>query len=223
MKLVHELINEVINLDNEEKVNTLIIENQSFFTKILIDFYNQLNNETGEFVLSRDNIPIDIARNLEIIIDFIDFKINKKDLLNKLMKYIDFIATDDNMLMKTNEMKTLINNFAFEISENIEFDVDFTLDYDISYILKAINFKFKEDYTNLSEKLIEYMLLIRKFDNDKCFVLVNIRNYIKDSEIDEFYKTILYNKLKVLVISAKEYPTSDYELKIIIDKDLCEF
>lgn len=223
MKLVHPLINEVINLSDETKINILVIENQRLYTGFLTDLYNQLNNCKGEFVFSIDNSPKEISKNIEIIAQFIPFEINKRTLISKLFKKMDTVAQGEEFLIKTKELYSYISEYAKVLSEELDHDVEFIYEYDISNILKVIDFKFKEDYESLAEKILDYMLLVREFDSEKCFVLLNLRNYIPDKEIDDFYKTILYNKLKVLIISASDYKLSEYENKIIIDTDLCEF
>lgn len=223
MKLIHALIDNIIKLGDEEKVNLLVVENQKLFTVLLTDLFNQINKLEGRFILSYDNAPIEIFKNMELVTEFIPFEINKKSLLNKLYKRVNSIAENEDFILKTRELHSYIREYAQSLAEDINHDIDFSYECDISYILRAVNFRFKEDYSSIAEKIIDYMILVREFDGDKCFVLVNLRNYISDSEIDEFYKTVLYHKLKVLIISASDYPSSAYEKKLIIDKDLCEF
>ena len=222
MKLVLYLIDEIVNLSNEEKVNIIVIENQNYFTDILTDFSNQVNKLRGKCVLSYDNSPIDMYKNLEIITEFIPFDINKKPLVNKLLKIADFISQNEDFVLKTKSLYSYVSEYALSIAERIDYNIDFLYEFDVSAILKAINFKFMDEGMSISEKVIEYMLLVREFENDKCFVLVNFRNYLNNEEIDEFYKTVLYNKLRVLIISASDYPKSEYEKKIIVDTDLCQ-
>lgn len=222
MMLIHYLINKAIILDNENKVNVLVIENQNFFTEVLTDLSNQIFKMKGKFVLSINNVPVEIYKNMELITEFIPFDINKKSLVNRLLKRADMIAQNEEFILRTKELYTYINAYALALAEEINYDIDFLHAFDVSAILKAIEFRFSNDYITIAQKIFEYMLRAREFEGDKCFVLVNIRNYINDDEIDDFYKTILYNKLKVLVVSANDYPYSQFEEKIIIDKDLCE-
>ena len=223
MKLTHPLINVHIILDDEEKVSILVVENQHFFTELLIDLHNQINKISGKFVLSEDNKPIDIYKNVEVLSEFISFEINKRTLLNKLLQKADLIAQNEENYMITRQLYSEISQYAALIANNTSFDIDYLYEYEVSSILKAINFRFKEDYSSISEKVIDYMLLVREFVSDKCFVLVNFRSYISDEEINEFYKTILLNKLKVIIISGYNHQNSPYEKKTIIDKGLCEF
>ena len=202
MKLAHYLINEVIQTDNEKSVNILVIENQNFFTEVLTDLSNQVCSVKGKFVLSKDNTPIEISKNLELITQFIPFELNKRTLVNKLLKKADIIAQNEDFILRTKELYSYLNRYIQLLVDDIDHDIDFLYEYEISCILKAIDFKFKENYVSISEKIIDYMLLIREFENDKCFILVNIRNYIEDNVIDDFYKTILYNFLNIHKITT---------------------
>jgi CRISPR-associated protein Csn2 len=221
MKLAHHLLSSPLKI-TEEKVNILVIENQKFFLELLTDLNNQVNKIKGNVVLSFDNTPIEISKNLEMITEFIPFELNKRNILSKLLKRADAISQSESFFMRTKELYSQISEFAQLLADEIEFDIDYLLEYEVSCILKAINFKLRDDYASISEKIIDYMLLVREFENDKCFVLVNFRNYVSNSEIIEFYKTVLYHKLKVLIVSASDYPLSSYETKTIIDMDLCQ-
>lgn len=221
MKLAYHLLSSPIKI-NEESVNILVIENQKIFSEILTDLSNQMNKTKGNVVLSYDNTPIEISKNMEVITEFIPFELNKRSILSKLLKRVDTIAQNEVFFMKTKELSSQISEYAQLLADEIEFDIDFLHEYEVSCILKAINFKLRDDYASISEKIIDYMLLVREFENDKCFVLVNFRNYVSNSEISDFYKTVLYNKLKVLIVSASDYPLSPYETKTIIDMDLCQ-
>lgn len=223
MMLAHPFINEHIMLDDEQKVNMLVVENQNLFTELIVDISNQINKYKGNFVLSNEHKPIEIYKNIEVLTQFIPFEINRRTLLNKLLQKADTVAQNEEFFLITKKLYSDIGEYAALIAEDIDFDIDFLYEYDISSILKAINFKFKEDYSSIAEMIIDYMLLVREFISDKCFVLVNFRCYISDNDIDNFYKTVLFNKLKVLIISANDHPSSAYEKKIIIDTNLCEF
>ena len=74
----------------------------------------------------------------------------------------------------------------------------------------------------MAEKLIDYMLTVNSLENEKCYILVNLRCYLNDKEVEEFYKTALYNKLKILIISGNDNKALLIEKKTIIDKDLCQ-
>lgn len=223
MKLVHEFINSTIKLNLEDRVNILIVENQSFMNEIIYDLYDQTQKRPGKFVLAVNDAPVEVSDYLELIIDPFSLKINKTTIINKVLKSFNEISQNEDFLIKTKELYSIINNYVYMLSDQIDNEIEFLYEYEISRILKAMSMKFKEEYTTIQEKLVEYMLLIREWDRNKCFVLVNLRDYITNEEIDEFYKTVLYNKLSVLIIGTSNYPKSKFEEKVTIDQELCEF
>jgi len=222
MKIMHPLFSEPINIDNEIKINNLVIENQKVFTNMLVDISNQINQYSGEFVLSIDHAPIDIHKNCELITTFVPFDINRKNLVNKLLQKIQSIAIAEDFVMQTHTIKATNLKYIYDILEKLDYSIDISDDFDISYILKGADMKFSNDYDSLAEKLIDYMITANSLENEKCYILVNLRCYLNDNEVEEFYKTALYNKLKILIISGNDNKVLLNEKKTIIDKDLCQ-
>jgi len=219
---MHPLFLEPINIGNETKINNLIVENQKIFTNMLLDICNQINQFTGEFVLSRDNKIIDIHKYCELITTFVPFDINRKNLLNKLLQKIQSIAIAEDFVMQTQTIKATNLKYIYDILEKLDYNIDISDNFDISYIFKGADVKFSNDYDSLAEKLIDYMITANSLENEKCYILVNLRCYLNDNEVEELYKTALYNKLKILIISGNDNHTLSNEKKTIIDKDLCQ-
>lgn len=222
MKIVYPKIDAVFHLSREDKVNVLVIENQKLFVEILSDINDQINGLEGKMVLSIDNISCLISQNLELISEYVPFDVNKKNLIIKLYKKLNNIAVNEEFFIKNKSLNTNIIDFALEVSNELDNEFEFNAEIDPINIFKIIDFKFNQSL-NLTEKIIEYIKIVRDYDKEKCFILVNLRNYISLDEIDEFYKMILYNKFKVLIISGGDHPKSEYEEKIVIDEDLCQF
>ena len=223
MKLVHRNINKVINLNSEEKINVLIVEHQSLLRELIEDLHNQINKEKGDFILSVDDKPTEIHKYMEIYLDVFALQINKRTLINKLYKSLDVISQNEDLILKTKELYSYIGEYIHGLINETDFELEFLLEYEISRVLKGVDLKFTDSNKSLIEKLIDYMELIYALEGEKCFVFVNLRDFILDNEINEFYKTVLYNKFKILLINAKDYSNSVYEERIIIDEDLCEF
>lgn len=221
MKFIFPLLNTQLDLSLENKVNILVIENQSYFTHFLSEINEALQNNESEIVLSLENTPLDISKKLELLTVFVPFDMNKKNLLTKLYKKAEVIMEGEDLFEKTQYIVQKNLQYIGEIIQNLPYSIDYSPAFDISYILKAADVKFDSDYESLAEQLIDYMETINSLDCEKCFVLVNIRNYIDDKSMDDFYKNIIYKKLKVLIVSANDYTLSKYEKKTIIDKDLC--
>lgn len=223
MKIVYPDINKVFNLSIEDKVNMLVIENQDLFTAFISDVNDQINGLEGRTVMSLDNNPVKISSNLEMISQYIPFDINTRTLITKLHKKFEDYTFNEKYFLQSNKLQQKIIEYLFMLSGELDFDVEFNNELNLINLFKAVELKFNENYNSISEQIIEYMKIDKYFNSDKCYILVNIRDYINDNEIDEFYKLILYNKIKVLIISGGDHPKSEYEEKHLIDFDLCEF
>ncbi len=64
---------------------SLIIENPNVWCSILQDIVQQLQGEDGKVVLSNEDKVIPIAKNVEVISQFIPFEINQRGLVSKIM------------------------------------------------------------------------------------------------------------------------------------------
>lgn len=223
MKIVYPDINKVFNLSIEDKVNMLVIENQDLFTAFISDVNDQINGLEGRAVMSLDNNPVKISSNLEMISQYIPFDINTRTLITKLHKKFEDYTFNEKYFLQSNKLQQKIIEYLFMLSGELDFDVEFNNELNLINLFKAVELKFNENYNSISEQIIEYMKIDKYFNSDKCYILVNIRDYINDNVIDEFYKLILYNKIKVLIISGGDHPKSEYEEKHLIDFDLCEF
>lgn len=201
----------------------LVIENQDLFTAFISDVNDQINGLEGRTVMSLDNNPVKISSNLEMISQYIPFDINTRTLITKLHKKFEDYTFNEKYFLQSNKLQQKIIEYLFMLSGELDFDVEFNNELNLINLFKAVELKFNENYNSISEQIIEYMKIDKYFNSDKCYILVNIRDYINDNEIDEFYKLILYNKIKVLIISGGDHPKSEYEEKHLIDFDLCEF
>lgn len=221
MRLIFPLLKDPLDLGREDKINILVIENQKYFTHFLKQLWKGVQKQESEIVLSENHVPVDLSKKLETVQNYVPFEINKKTLLTKLYQRAQSVMMNEDFYMMTGEIIEQNVNFLNKVIQTLPFAIDISPDYDISYIMKSVNMRFDSDYDSLSEQLIDYMETVNELEGEKCFALVNLRNYIDDDEIDSFYKSILYKKLCVLVVSANDYTLSKYEHKTIVDRDLC--
>lgn len=221
MKIVLPGISTVFSTEIE-KVNTIVIENQSLFSKICLDIYNQaMLGMEGLTVVSVDNIPVDMSKCVELISQFIPFELNKKGLLNKLVSRMEKVAVDPDYYEQTMIEMADIEKYIWSIQENMPGNIALTK-LTFGNILKSIGLEFEDVYDSLGEKLIDYMELVREYDRDKLFILVNLRSYVPEGEMLEFLDTVLRKNLNVLLIDNYGYKVLQYEKRCIVDSDCCE-
>lgn len=207
--------------DTDEGINCLIIENQHLFYDICIDISNQLEGEDGKAVVSIDDQPIDVSKNVELLMQFVPFNINKKALLTRLCSVTERIAVSPEYYEMSMEQISGLEKFLIEITNQLTGSIVFSK-MTINNLIKSAGLEFEEDYSSLAEALIDYMELVRQYDKEKLFFLVNLRSYISDEECELFFDTVRRKDLKIMLIESSEHTLLGNEKRYIIDGELCE-
>ena len=220
MKFVYPDINHVIEV-TEDCVNTLIIENQNLFVELIEDLYFQLEGRDGRSVLSSKGRVLDIAKNLELLSQFVPFELNKKSLITKVTACMEKLSVDSAHYEKTMELLSTLEAYMYDLSFGLTGDIAVTK-INSGAVIKAVGVEFEDDYDSLGEKIIDYMELVTAYDRQKLFVFLNLRSYISDEETELFFETVLNHRFKVVLIDNKEYNRVKFENRYIVDKDLCE-
>lgn len=210
---------------DETGIPVIVIENQRAFREFLCELHSALEGSLSKCVLSKGDRILDIAKNFDIISEFVNFDINKKPLIGKIITSIENAALSSTQYLKTQELLSDIENAVNEWSFDLPCYI-ITAKLSVSNILKSVGIELKNDYCGYSgelEKILDYMELVREFDHDKIFVFVNMRSYFLDSAIENFIKTSISHQYKILMIESNSYPILQNEKRMTIDMDLCEF
>ena len=206
---------------NETQILNLVIENQQIFSNIISDIYYQINGGSGKFVLSDNNNPLDLKKNVELVTQIIPFEINQRELLNKLYAELKNISVDGNNYQLTQQLFSDISSYVYTLTEDLENDISVDVPQDINGILKMLGIRFTEHGTELTDKILEYMIAVNKFKGGRVFIFVNLRSYLTDSQIELLYKDILLRKMTVICIESSDHKRLPNTKTIIIDKDMC--
>ena len=206
-------------------VPALVIENQGLFRRLLTDIRLAMEGVDTAVILSEADRRISFSKHAEWITDFLDFRLNQKHLLNKVCAALERAALSEEQYLPTQtllaEIETKIDDWAFG------FPCDITASgITVASLLKAVGITLREEYAGENgeiEKIVDYMELVREFESDKLFITVNMRDWFSDELISEFMQTLLSHEYKVLMIEACARPRLEYERRITIDRDLCEF
>lgn len=220
MKMVYHSMQSHIMV-NPGCVTSVIVENPEYYYEMLWSLARQVKGENGDWVISEDDVLVPAGKKIELIKDVVDFEINKKVLLTKIINAYEKIAMDEIHIDKTMQLLSLIEQYMENLREN--YDVD--LNYDkitVAQLLKSIGITINASSEKPLEILYSYMKLIREFVGEKVFVFVNLRSYVSTQEFCEFVRTITYHGYQVVFFENKEYPCMQDEIKIVIDNDLCE-
>jgi CRISPR-associated protein Csn2 len=220
MKLVSELFSSTIEIKDNE-VQSLIIENQRLLYGFIEEFYYQTEGKEGKIILSEDNHEIKISQRVELIQQFIPFEINSKKLLTKLATKLEKeLIREDNYMDTMNLLADIENHI-----DNVTIDFPCSLEYStlsVAYLVKMLGLRVVSDRIKNIETILEFMKLTREVDSDKLFVLVNMRSYFDDEDMQEFINTVIAHKYQILLIEGNCRKKLVHEHRIVIDKDLCE-
>lgn len=223
MKLVHPYIERQIIFD-ESKINILTIENQKLFSEVVQEIISVLNGGNSKFVLSEGMDIINISKVGELCIDIFSCEINSKKAITKLYEILREKSVDEDMHLKTNQILSSIFSYTEDlIFEFGEYELSYNLDTDITNIFKAVDVKFDLSDKTYLEKLLDYVYINSEFLSKKLFIFVNLKSFLLEEELEEFYKMMFYKKINILLLESfeREYKF-DCEEYYIIDKDLCQ-
>lgn len=220
MKFMYPEIERFFDLD-DGTLNTIVIENQGLFCRLLTDLRSQIDGGRGRSVLSHNDEPLDISKYVEILDSFIPFDINRKSLLSKIVTCLEKEAVSSEhyeySMILLRDVENYLNSLTFEFPCDIVFPR-----ISVSSLIKSAAPELRDSGGGLSEKLIDYMELVCAFDRKKMFVMVNLRSYLSDREAELFAQTVIPHGYRVLMIENAEKPRLLKENRLIIDCDLCE-
>lgn len=219
MKLVHSNISRHIDFEKTE-IYQLVIENANEFYKLTKEIISQCNGENGEWVLS-ETFPIELNKNALIMYNFYDLSCNNKKTENLLKTQILKLANEVDFVETLSNINKALIEFNDLIVENIDFNLETKSEYLFEELLKFIKFSFSEE-ENLLEKIVSYINVHSKLSKIKLVIFIGLSAYLNEEEIKNLTKDIVYKDLRVLFIESKERQKLEDEIKIIIDKDLCE-
>lgn len=219
MKIVFPEIHNTFDTD-QGVVNGLVIEEPRLFRDILTDIQEQLEGRSGDTFLSENDKEIPIAKNVEVLSQFIPFVISKRNLTGKVVTKLEEIALQDNH-STTMEMMAILESYLVNLAFDLPGDIEFSK-VSIGAILKAVGATFCEDYNSLAEKLIDYMELVKEYDHCKLFIFVNLRGYLSEQEAQLFFDTIRSHQYHVVMIDNHESTILNGEKRYLIDQSCCE-
>lgn len=223
MKFAYPEISGVFKLGGDY-IPTVVIENQRLYRSLLRDICQSIAGMETPAVLSVDNKPIAMAKNAEILTDFINFNLNQKSLLNKVCAAMEEVAVTPEHYMATQELLAEIEHRIDEWTFGFDCNVVVSK-ISVANLLKAVGVEFSDDYEGESgevERVLDYMELVREFDRDKMFVTVNMRDFFQDEVIGKFMQTVCAHEFRVLMLEGKARRRLTRERRLIIDEDLCE-
>jgi CRISPR type II-A-associated protein Csn2 len=222
MKLVNSNFENQIQF-NENEVNVLVIENKQAFYNYVNILLKQINGSLSEgFILSNNDDILSLNKVAAIVTDYFNFNIQaNKSFSNKLYSLLENIANEkyiENVFEINNNICNLLTKLDIEFNVNMSYEQELS----IKKLLKAYNVSLNFSGDKLLEKIIDYIEVLQELEICNFLILVNIKDYLKGSELLSLYDYVLNKQFNLLLIENKFKKQIKYEKHLIIDEDLCE-
>ena len=222
MKLVHPDLGYAIVFE-ENQVNVVTVENKPFFTKLLQSLLLQCAGEKGYFVLSENNQELNLSEICDLIIDPFNLDINNKRILNKAFSILKTAAMNEDHYLETNTFKSAVYSYFDSLLFSCDIPLKYQDDFDIQQFFKALNIRIESFSSGLLDTLTDYIAAEAELLGIKCFIFVNLKQFLSYEELAEFYTFAHYAKVHVLLFEGCFTENrQECEKHYIIDNDLCE-
>lgn len=182
----------------------------------------QTEGVQGDCVLSISNKPVEFSRYADVTVQFAPFQINRKSLLTKLCTALEQRALLAENYMNTKELICEIEKYIHCLSEEFPFDIN-CQKLAIGPVIKAISPEIEESDKSGIEKVFAYMELVRELDRDRLFIMVNMRTYFSDEDMERFAESACLHDFKVLLLESCSHTILKNSKRFTVDEDLCEF
>lgn len=210
----------------ENFVNVLEIPNTKQFSNFVLKFNNVYENtEDNEIVLLSNGEKQDFSKNTMIISDILNIDFNDKKIISNIYEILSLENQKDTSIDNEYENITKgIYNYLLKVINNLPFECYITKEIKLQDLLKIANFKISKDYyTTILEKILLLIDIFSIINNNVIIILINLKSFLAERELLEFYKYTLYKNIKILLIDNKKQDVLRYENKNILDDDYYDY
>lgn len=216
MKLAHPYYFDVIEIDEGEP-ETIVIEKNDYFRKIVKQLAEQCDTGIGDFVLSEASTPLPMNKIVSIITDLFTDILDTKTIKTKLTQRICIECESDD----GDEIIAKLNHLASEICQRSSYPLTFNMGVSLNDLIKLLDFRIDTDCMTDVETLYEYVNITHELLDKKLIIMVGLKDVLSDKEYYEFVKMIKYRKIRLLMFEHRQHRVDDIQHLYIIDEDLC--
>lgn len=221
MKLIYRDMGHILDF-NEGYAVELVIEDPRLFRSFVYSLSEQIDGGRGDAVLSSDGKPIELSKYADITVQFSPFLLNRKNLLTKLYSSLEQQAMNSDNYIDTVERLSSLEAYIHKLAEEFPFQID-CKKVAIGPLIKALSPEIAEADSSDIDRIFSYMELVRELDRDKLFIMVNMRAYFSDGEMESFTQSACLHDFKLLLIEGIARNPLTNAKRYTVDADLCEF
>lgn len=219
MRLVHSGYGIDIEIC-ENEVNLLCIEKKKSFADLIQEMLDQKNGKDGQFILSEKDKIINMAKEVEIIINPFVLDCNEKRVQQKLYQEV-YEQAVSKYLLETTELNAKIISYLEKITLSVPYDIIFDLEENIQGMLKIYGVRIEQQTSSLLEKITDYLKILVRMCRIKIYIFVNLKTYLDPEDLKKLYEFAFYEKLNIILIENQVIEKINCEKVCILDQDMC--
>lgn len=205
---------------DENFVNVLVVESPRVMAEIVEGLCNQCAGEDGDFVFSSSDQILKIPNLVEMVIDPIRLDFNNRKILNRLYNELEEVGRD--VFLEKEDLNRQNIQLIDSVVENARYhNISYKMELAWKDLFKIYDLKIAKEYDFLAEKLIEYLNILANLTEVLLLVLVNVRSFLEEEDLQNLYEQAFYQKMQLLLIEHQEVKNGLSEKTYIIDRDRC--
>lgn len=221
MKLVCADWERQILLDSQ-RITEWIVESPVLFSQIVQQLQQQINGESGKFVLSDSEKELNISKCAEMIVNPFAIDFNDKKIQKKLYAELLEISKREELYLTTQGIFNSLNNYFLQLESISGYELETDMEVDMLALFKAMGIQVQSYAADFFETLVQYIKVMADLMQKKLIIFVNIRSYLNDFQIEQVSEIAVYNEIAILFVENIQRDFSKQRRCYIIDKDGCE-
>lgn len=220
MKLMERELGLELELQ-ENRVAVLVIEDAARRFSLVGGLYAQSCGQEGSWLLAENEKIFALSKKCQVILEPFSLEINGKKLLTKLYQEIKEIA-DEDCYVQSMALHANICGYLEALLEKLPYPLRYDDAWDVSNLLKMCAVRLPDEYDSHYERLRDYIDLMNRACGTQLFVLVNMKPFLTEGQIQDLYKMASYSKIFLVLVefgcAERKYPEEDI---CVLDADTC--
>lgn len=200
----------------------LSVENPQAFTQLLTNLQELEQGYTDNCSFYENNELVRTEKRLEIITDPFAVDPNQRKILNALYTILEKQMWTAENMQQTNELLSSVQGYLMHLADAVDYPIAFDEQMQSTALFKAWDMRLEMEDESLLERLDSYLSACREFLKKDVFFFVNLHAYLATDQLELLYKSAAYHKSKLILLEAHEAEPLPQEVRIILDRDLCQ-
>lgn len=213
---------------DETAVSVLEVHNRALFTRLVgslmsgagvdaVEPYTLWDANGGELKASGQFLIVGCP---------LDLPWDDKALVGGLATHVEkLMYEDESVRHDIEEAFFLLRSRLRQMALSLESEYSFGVDWELKRYLRTYGFGVElVDDEPLFDKLIKFLALAKDALLNKTILFVNLKLFLTNSEVEQFYEQAFFTKLSILLIeNVHDCLQHEREHKYVIDQDFLEY